>query len=84
MSWCGCASAGVTPSGVGWREHVLEVPGAVGGVHFVQDCSRGNVSPVAEAVHGEGSAGSVLVNSNDFEGLLLDIVQKTKVCWWSK
>ena len=41
--WCGCAPACVWPSGVRWREHVLEVLRAVGGVHFVQDCGGGNM-----------------------------------------
>lgn len=80
--WCGCAPACVSPSGVTWREHVLEVPGAVWGVHFVQDCGGSNLSSVAQAVNGEGCTGSVLIDSNYSECLPLNIVQQTKMCWW--
>ena len=70
------------PSGVGWREHVLEVLRAVGGVHFVQDGGGGNMSSVGQAVDGECCTGSVLINSNYSEGLPLNIVQQTKMCRW--
>lgn len=75
MFWRGCALTGGLPSSLWWREHNLEVPWAVRGVHFIQDCRSSNVSPVAKAVDGQCCSSSALVNFNYFEGLPLNIVK---------